>query len=347
MDEHIKHVPIPEVKAKIEQVFYRGKHDLKAIGGYVDEIYKQLGHNTPQIHVYNHPKEYKKEGDSGVPIITNADLSKKMQRLWCQIIADFKVDLEYFGRTYINNREPEEHQKKINEHWAQLATWPSDREFDTIWSHRSAYFYELVRPYAQGEPFYEALCNFHLTGVGWYRFNIDHAYVILNPMRIRTDPEGNLHSDMPTQPAVQWYNGDVDCYLWGVKFEYDMWNKIVNKKMKAKEAMKITNIEQRSKALRVIGYGDLVKEKYHVGTEEKVCYIWKDQKFQPVKNKYELYSIPGIYDQTAVKVVRYWCPSTGREYFSPVPPETQKPIDGMSWKFNLTRKEFMDMQVEG
>ena len=229
-----------------------------------------------------------------------------------------------------------------------IGGWPDDNAFETPWSHRYFHFLEFVRPYANGDEFYEAYMNIMGGGIGWFRFNEDDAYVIMNPIRIRLDDEGvNFHSDMEDRPAVEWERGEPQCYLWGVKFDYDMWERIVTHKMKAKEAMKITNIEQRSKALQVIGYGDLVKDKYHVDTEYKKCYIWKDNNFVEVENKYDLYSVPGIFDRVSVKVVHYKCPSTGREYFSPVPPDTNHAIDGMAWKFRLKREEFMDLQIEG
>lgn len=343
----IKPVSIDDVKRNFDQVFYRGKRN-KTLKEDINTIYRILGYKEPSIHMFYHPTEYTDQGKSGKPIITNENLLDRLQRTWAQVVADFKVDLEAFGRTYINIRDPEEHQQKLHNHWKTLGRWPDDNTFETPWSHRYFHFFEFVRPYACGDEFYEAYMNLMNSGVGWLRLNENDAYVVMMPIRIRLDDEGiNFHSDMPGLPAVEWARGEPDCFLWGVKFDYDTWDKIVNHKMKAKEAMKITNIEQRSKALQVIGYGDLVKDKYHVSTEQKNCYIWKDNTFVEKTNTYELYSVPGVFDRVNVKVVRYWCPSTGREYFSPVPPEVDKAIDGMAWKFRLTREQFMDMQVEG
>lgn len=47
----------------------------------------------------------------------------------------------------------------------------------------------------------------------------------------------------------------------------------------------------------------------------------------------------------SVKVVNYFCPSTGREYFDFVEPQITSAVEAMAWKFNISVKDYIENLV--
>ena len=67
-----------------------------------------------------------------------------------------------------------------------------------------------------------------------------------------------LHSEV--KPAINWKDDTGIYFLKGVKFEKDLWQKIVSKTIPFKEAIKLENTEQRIVAIQYLGGKRLEKE---------------------------------------------------------------------------------------
>jgi len=67
-----------------------------------------------------------------------------------------------------------------------------------------------------------------------------------------------LHSIV--KPAVNWADGTGIFFLEGIKFEKDLWEKIVNKTIPAKELLTLPNQDQKVVALKTYGWKRLLDE---------------------------------------------------------------------------------------
>lgn len=341
------------IKNKTEEIFYRGKKEnTSKITEYIYTIYNCLGKTSPEVHFYTNPNDIHNGITKDKVIMDESQITEKLQKSWAtSLFSGGNEVLEKFRDTRVHITEPEEVYKKLNIHYTQIIKLPILH--NNFYSHHFFSFYEYVRELSKDE-FFNTYLDFLLAGVMWYQFNEGHAHVLYTPVAIRTDLEGNLHSDNPLRPAVEWATGDPQCFLWGVPFELELWDNIVNKRITPKECMRIKNVEQRSKALRVVGYESLIKPEYLIDTEYKTCnLIKKNGKVEKVTTKYDMYSVPGIYDDVPnlrrkvnTTLVHYKCPSTGREYFTTVPSKFTHPLDAMAWKFQMSREDYIKMDLE-
>jgi len=172
------------------------------------------------------------------------------------------------------------------------------------------------------EPIFSLLRN----GVFIYWILKDKAIVIIRP-KIR-HLNGRLHST--TQPAIEWKN-EKYYFLWGVRLDKNLWQKIVNKKLSFKQIMSLENIEQRMVALKMMDAENLLRE-------SKAKLLHKSEKGN------ELYLIENIFRQPAY-FLKYTCPSTGRVYISGIDPKIAKENPNadfcMSWKLGITLDDYL------
>jgi hypothetical protein len=122
------------------------------------------------------------------------------------------------------------------------------------------------------------------------------------PIKIFRDTNNNLHSEESC--AIEFRDGFKLWYLWGVNFEYELWESIINKTITPKEILALENMEQRMAAIKTYGAGNMVKE---LGAK---CVDRGDV---------SLYYVDGLFDQRQY-FITYTCPSTGRFYTKFVPP---------------------------
>lgn len=189
-------------------------------------------------------------------------------------------------------------------------------------------------------------------GLWSIQFFEDWCIVTQLPKVIRRDNENRLYSvDTPT---IEWRNGQKDYYIHGVYFEPELWEQIVSGLLPAKNILKIENMEQRQAALSVIPLSKILKEmdadliSVYKKPEPKLSkkYV-KDYKKLDYSKSIELYEIGGskfgIDEQ--VKILHYFCPSTGREYFDFVPDSIEKAEEGMAWKFNISLDDYINKLV--
>ena len=81
----------------------------------------------------------------------------------------------------------------------------------------------------------------------------DEAIICTMPTKVCKDNQNRLHS--LTEPAVQWADGKNNLYfIEGIAFPETIWKKLYEKELTPEEAIALSNIEQRTIALRIIGY---------------------------------------------------------------------------------------------
>ena len=169
--------------------------------------------------------------------------------------------------------------------------------------------------------------NLLKSGVFAYWVLVDKVIVITSPLTRQVD--NRLHSE--TRPAVEWTN-EKYYFLWGVKLEQDLWQKIVDKTISFKEIMELKNIEQRMVALKIMD-----AEKLLEGSKAKLI--------DKSKRGNKLYLIENIFSQPAY-FLKYSCPSTNRIYVSGVEPQVAKNNPNadylMAWKLGLTFNDYIE-----
>ena len=167
-------------------------------------------------------------------------------------------------------------------------------------------------------------------GLG-YRVEFENTLYLVPTPLVLIDEQNRFHSD--TKPAIRWKGGKEIYYLYGVNFDKKLWTKIVNNKLSAVEILKLENIEQRYIALKYLGAERLL-------TELNAELIEQSER----GNK--LYKIDNIITDKSLRLLKYVCPSTGREYVSFVPYEQNKADEAMAWKHHLTIEEYNQLKIE-
>ena len=114
-----------------------------------------------------------------------------------------------------------------------------------------------------------------------------------------------------TGPSHRWRDGWELYHLNGVRFEKDLWTKIVNKKLSFKEIMQIKDIDKQAIAMKYMPAMDFLKSV----KAELVC--------EKTAKGNELWKVPiepsKVFDQDEY-FLHYFCPSSGREYLQAVEP---------------------------
>jgi len=170
-----------------------------------------------------------------------------------------------------------------------------------------------------------------LAGI-WEIYYFENICIVLTkPKCVRKDENGRLHSI--EDGAIEWRDGYKDYFIHGVKFEFELWNKIVKGKITAKEILNIENVEQRYVALSVFGAEKLMEE-------------INSKLINTGKNGIELHEIDSLIPNRILKLLKYSCPSTNRVYVSFVPDTIQNANEGMAWKFKISKEEYEILEVE-
>jgi len=148
------------------------------------------------------------------------------------------------------------------------------------------------------------------------------------PKRILRDGS-KLHSD--TKSAIAW-DGYEQFYLYGIAFDKNLWTKITKKEMPVKDILSMRNIEQRMAAMKTVGMSYLLKE--------------LDAELLDTQKGVSLYLVKNAFSQHAY-FLKYFCPSTGREYMSGIDPDFAKKnpdaLKCMASKWELTRIDYNNL----
>lgn len=142
---------------------------------------------------------------------------------------------------------------------------------------------------------------------------------------------GDLHSEH--LPAIGWKDKTGFYFLNGVRFKKELWEKVVKREMPMEEVLKITDIDQRTQAIKFAKTG--LREFYLKQDGKKIDEIDKlDPQMRVVH--YELWKIPkGEIFSREVHFVIYDCPSSiargERQEYAKGVPEFEKVADALAW----------------
>lgn len=189
--------------------------------------------------------------------------------------------------------------------------------------------------------FFEEHCGVNIEVDGWATFRdliksnvcesiqlADACFVCGMPVHVHRVEDGRLHS--LDGPAILWPDGFGINMLWGVNVPDDLFAKIKDRTLTPQEALAIPNDEHRMVALRVLG-------------AETVCAAVGGQLEHTSARGNSLYSSDNLGTGQREYFLRYKCPTTGREYFSFVPPEIGQEKDAdlaMAHSFKLTKEQY-------
>ena len=158
----------------------------------------------------------------------------------------------------------------------------------------------------------------------------DTLYLVPCPL-VKIDAQNRFHSEH--YPSINWSNGHVFYYLHGVNFSKDLWLKIINRQMSMQEVMQISDIDQRTQAIKYAKGG---LREFYLSQNGKMIdhYVKMDKEGRPIN--YELWCIPqGEIFNKEVYFVIYDCPTARergekKEYSKGVP-KFNTAAEAMAW----------------
>lgn len=172
------------------------------------------------------------------------------------------------------------------------------------------------------------------------------------PIEVSTNTQGRPHST--EKPAIHWADGLDNYFIDGVSFDRMLWNKVAKRTISAKEIAEMSNVEQKTVALRLIGYDSVVAElggriidqlsvKHPSG--RTLNYQVIDVELQDDGRGFPFNQARrGISVVMApARFVKVTCPSTGKETLLRVDPrveETKTCRGAVAWTFSLREKEY-------
>ncbi|MDE1834920.1 MAG: hypothetical protein KGH64_06305, partial [Candidatus Micrarchaeota archaeon] len=177
---------------------------------------------------------------------------------------------------------------------------------------------------------------FAKAGIWTSTFFENMVFVCTLPTKIIKNERGRLHS--LKEPAVQWKNGEEYFFINGVNFKKELWLRVSNKEITAKEAIQLENAEQRRAVIEIIG-SEIILREMNAKLIEKVQIKIKDK-----QRSYELYEVEGLNDdeRNPARYVKVPDFSTDRDYFLRVPYQeaTRSCKGAVAWTFGIEEKDY-------
>ena len=172
-------------------------------------------------------------------------------------------------------------------------------------------------------------------GILYLFFTKGTAYIIRQPTILRRDARNRLHST--TDMAVEWGDGTGLYFIDGVAFDPQTWKSLKEKSITPQKAITLKNIEQRTVALKLMGYGFIVNA---LGAKSIDTFKTKDSAGRQLE--YVLYEIDLKDDDVPARFlkVQWYDKTTDRtpkETILRVNPRECKPTceSARAWTFNL------------
>ena len=147
-----------------------------------------------------------------------------------------------------------------------------------------------------------------------------------------------LHSD--EFYAIEFKDNTGINFLNGVRFDNELWTKVVNNNLSLKEVMAIKDIDQRTQAMKYVNVEGLIKE-----FKGEVLSIYHKLSIDGKDVNYKLVKIPAhkdLFDIDSYHAV-YNCPSTQKIYMSGIEPSLGAKgdiMECMAWKHNMTVEDW-------
>ena len=223
----------------------------------------------------------------------------------------------------------------------------------SAWSARSALDYdfdlfviehEYIENPSDGEPnendykyleYSELLLRAKEAGLGYRVEHNDTLHLVPTPIvKIDDSKPPQFHST--TEPAIRWKGGEKLYFLHGVKFEKDLWQKIVTKTIEPKELVSLGNQEQKMTAMKVYGMENML---HSLGAEYH----------STAKGGEKLWVVKDVFSQTAY-FLEMKDPSTDRVYVEGIAPDFHEeyPLnaDGAwRWQTGMAEGEYEKMII--
>lgn len=173
------------------------------------------------------------------------------------------------------------------------------------------------------------------AGVFSYHKPKDKPALVLRIPDYRT-MNGKLHSEK--YPALSW-DDEKQYWLRGVRFNFELWQSIINETIKPEEIFKIDNAEQKTVAMSVYGYENMLRNMdVNVKDTMDLKIKGEDKQYQVIEADLgdEADGIPARF----IKVV---CHSTLKETIlrvDPRNPETETVKGALAWTAGLSANEY-------
>jgi hypothetical protein len=147
---------------------------------------------------------------------------------------------------------------------------------------------------------------------------------------------GKLHSEK--YPALEWED-EKQYWLRGVKFNFELWQGIVNETISPKEIFKIENAEQKTVAMSVYGYDNILRDmKVNVRDTMDLKIKGEDKQYQVIEA-----DIGDEADGIPARFIKVVCHSTLKETIlrvDPRAPETETVKGALAWTAGLSADEY-------
>src|SRR3990167_6661582 len=167
------------------------------------------------------------------------------------------------------------------------------------------------------------------AGLGYWVEHDEKLYAATNPI-IQLDSKFRYHST--EKAAIKFSDNYQFFYIHGIRFEKELWEKVKEKRLTAKQILQLENIGQRYIALMLYEPKRLLEE--------------LDAKLISKTKRNELYSIGSILRNKDLKLLKYLCPSTNREYVKFVPDNFIDADEAQAWSFQIKKEEYEILEVE-
>jgi len=147
------------------------------------------------------------------------------------------------------------------------------------------------------------------------------------PKVVKRNSQNMLHSDK--SPACEFRDGYKLYYLNGVHFPEELFKKVTNKEMSAKEILEIKDVDQRTQAMRFMPEEDMIK-----GLKGELLDEINKLDIDGNQVNYKLYKFPkgSVFSQDAYYCL-FDCPSTRKKHMEGV--EVSKTVaEAMAWSLS-------------
>lgn len=310
-----------EFKVKWTNMFFSGSPiDEQAAQEALNWIYKnKLNLAAPDICVVDSPQ--------AVQYACNLFLNNRYTR---------KQAAECAKVANLLSSQGAEGKAKLKEMCGTLKTYNSSNFLNILdwgWVAYYSYFLDIGVDYGDAE---EPFTYFRklLEACVYSTLLLDEVVIVSRiPVEIHQNEQNRAHN--PNGPAFRFADNFSIYYLNGISFGYtgdcDLYLKLTSGQMQFKDILQISNIDQRTQALRYSPPEDFFKH-----TKAKVLDSYEKKTKAGVVIKYALMKVPAgdVFSEEAYYMY-YNCPSTGKQYISGV--QAAKSVaEAMAWKFKTT-----------
>ena len=166
-------------------------------------------------------------------------------------------------------------------------------------------------------------------GIYEVMFTEKYVFICKVPLRLLRDDRNRLHSTK--EAAIQFRDGVSYHYIHGVYFNQDLWQQVIERKLSPKQLLELKETDQRFVALNHYGFEKALKE-------------LNPKLVDKSKKGNQLYKIK--FGEVELKFLLYPDTVTGDNRVSFVKPEFEDADQAMAWKHNMTKEQYLRLEIE-